>query len=130
MSSRRYLTGELYGLETARKRGYVATIQHDDDLATDWFDACISDGFPFVQCAFRRKYHRIDFDLSPFLWVRPGLMGLSDDALETVRNIAAEACKASPNPKARASIDRTEGVIDGIPRDEAHRLAHRLAGLF
>jgi hypothetical protein len=127
--SHRYRVGELHGLETARKRGYVASIEHDDELALDWYGECQERSLPFVQCAFRRKYYRVDFELDPFLAGRPDLMGLSDDALETVRTIAAEACKASPNHKARASIDRTEGVIDGIPRDDAHRLAHRLSGL-
>lgn len=130
MNSRHYLPGELRGIESARQRGYVACTQFDDDLAMDWYGVCRDEGMPFVQCAVRRKYHVIDYDLAPFIAGRPGIEGLSPNALDRVQRDADAAAKSSPNRQARAHIESTSGVISGIPRDDAHQLARRIATMF
>lgn len=129
MNARRYLPGELYGIETAYRRGYVATMRFDDDLATDWYEVCCEEGLPFVQCAYRRKYHQIDYDLKPFLDSRPDLGGLTDEALSRLEEIAAAACKASPSHLAKHQLTDVSGLIVSIPRDDAHALARRIAGM-
>jgi hypothetical protein len=129
MNRSRYRVGELHGIESARRRGYVAAIVYNDELALDWYGICADEGMPFVQCAKRRAYHQIDYDLGPVTRSRPNIIGLTPAALASVRRLAAGACKASPN-KARHQIGETSGLIIGIPRDAAHQLARQLAAMF
>lgn len=127
MNSRHYLPGEMYGIESARRRGYVATSRFDDDLAIDWYGICEDEGLPFVQCARRQKYHVVDYDLTPFLRVRPELVALSDGGLEKIISIASQACRVSPSNAARFQAHDRGGMIQSIPHAQAHRLAQRLA---
>lgn len=130
MSQRNYLVVELHGLETARTRGCVSTIQYDDDLAIDWYGVCRDEGLPFVQCAFKRKYHQVDYDLDPFLDPRPDIVGLKLHVESMFREVLKAVCKASPNRQARYQVGGSSGVISGIPREEAHRLARHIAVMF
>lgn len=84
---------------------------------------------PFVQCAVRSRYHIIDYDLEPFLRDRPELSGLTHEAMLQLRNVVSAAVKASPSHLAKHRLNRRSGVIESIPRDDAHRLA-RYIGQF
>lgn len=126
MNTRHYLSGELNGILSAHRRGYVAAIRYDNDLAMDWYGICCEEGMPFVQCALRSKYHVIDYDLEPFLRVRPDLGGLTDVAMLQLCNMASSAVKASPSHVARHRLGRRSGMIESIPRAEAHQLARRI----
>lgn len=125
LNPRRYLPGELQGIESAHRRGYVATRRFDDDLALDWYGICEEEGMPFVQCAQRKTLYVVDFDLTPFLRRRPELAGLNEHGVQLLTRFAERAFKVSSR-SARIQVHDQGGLLTGLARDQAHQLAQRI----